>query len=60
MALFHSFLWLNNIPLHACVGGGIHSASSLSIGLLMENVGCSHVLVFINSAAVNTGVHISF
>lgn len=44
-----------------CVcGGGRHNASSLSICLLMGNVGCCHVLVIINSAAMDAGVHMSF
>ena len=55
MTQFHSFLWLSDIPLsvymdyvffiHSPVGG---------------RLGCFHVLVTVNSAAVNTGPHVSF
>ena len=56
MALFHSFLWLSNIPLYIC------TTSSLSIPPLMEVValGCFHVLTILNSAAMNIGLHVSF
>ena len=53
MALFHSFLWLNNIPLY------IYTTSSLFISL-GGHLGCFHVLAIINSAAVNIEVHVSF
>ena len=50
MTQFHSSLWLSNIPLHhvfihSCVDG---------------HLGCFYVLAIVNSAAVNTGVHVSF
>ena len=55
MALFCTFLWLSNIPLY------IRTTSSLSIPLLMDRgLGCFYVLAVVNSAAMNTGVHVSF
>ena len=53
MALFHSFLWLNNIPLYMYHDFCIH----LSVD---GQVGCFHVLAIVNSAAVNISVHVSF
>ena len=50
--LFHSFLWLSNIPLCVCIFF-IHSSVS-------EHLGSFHVLAVVNSAAINIGVHISF
>ena len=44
-----SFLWLSNTPLYIC----IHSCAN-------RHSGCFHVLAIINSAAMNTGMHVSF
>ena len=52
MAVFHSFLWLSNIPLYICT---MSSFSSVDGHLV-----CFHVLAIVNSAALNIGVHVSF
>ena len=54
MALFCFFAWLSDVPLYVCI------TSSLSISLLMRFLGYFHVLAIVTSAAVNTGVHVSF
>ena len=50
----HSFIWMSNIPLYIC------NMPSLSIHLLMDIYVASNVLAIINSAAMNTVVHVSF
>ena len=53
MALFHSFLLPSDILLCVCITSFIHSSVD---GYL----GCFHILVIINSATMNIGVHVSF
>ena len=48
MALFHSFLWLSNIPHTYMCHVFIHSSVD-------GHLGCFRVLAVVNSAAVNTG-----
>ena len=50
--IFHSFLELRNIPLY--VYTPYHLFSSID-----GHVGCFHVLATVNSAAMNTSVHVS-
>ena len=51
MTQFHSFLWLSNIPLYMCTTLSLPTDGQLDF---------FHVLAIINSASVNTGVHVSF
>ena len=52
-ALFHSFIRLSNIPLYICT-------TSFLSHLLMDILGCFHVLVIVNTAVMNIRVHVSF
>ena len=52
-ALFHSFLWLSNIPLFIL-------CTFLSVSSVSGHLGRSHVLAVVNSAAVSAGVHVCF
>ena len=59
------FLWLSYIPLcvhtHAYVYKHIHIYHIFSTHSSVDgHLGCSHVLAIINSATMNTGVHVSF
>ena len=53
MVLFHSFLWLRNIPLYVCTSLFLHSSAD-------GHLGCFHVLAVVNRAPVAIGVHVSF
>ena len=52
------FSWVSSIPLCVCVCVCI--TSSLSIHLSMDTLSCFPILVTVNSAAMNKGVHGSF
>ena len=51
MTLLHSFLCLSNVPLHLIFF--MHSSAD-------GHPGCFHVLAVVSSAAMNTGMHVSF
>ena len=55
IALFHSFLWLSNIPLCVCVYHIYFIHSSVN-----GHRDCFHVLAIINSATMNIEVQVSF
>ena len=49
MAIFHSFLWLSNIPFYILIPSSVD-----------EHLGSFHVLALIKSATMNIGVRASF
>ena len=53
ITLFHSFLWLNNIPVcvYICLCHIFFIHSSIN-----GHLGCFHVLSTVNSAAINIGM----
>ena len=63
MALFHSFLWLSNIPLYIYIYTHTHTYI-YHIFFIHSSVdghlGCFHVLAILNIAKINIWVHVSF
>ena len=55
MALFHSFLWLNSIPLYICTTSSVSTHLSVAFRSLPHPI-----MATVNSATVNIGVHVSF
>ena len=69
MTLFHSFLWLSGVPLYPSVclymrRCGTHVCAYRHSFRAHPSVGgrlsCFHVLVIVNSSAVNIGMRVSF
>ena len=62
MGLFHSFLWIDSIPL--CVYTHTHTHTHTPYTYTQSSVevhlGCLHVLAIIINASLNVGMHVSF
>ena len=57
MAQSYPFLWLRNIHVCVCVCVCVYTSFFLSICLL---IGCLPILVLVNNATIDIGVHISY
>ena len=65
ISLVCSLLWLSDIPLYICVCVCVCVCVCIQHIFFTHSsvegcLGCVHVLAIVNSAAVNTGVHVSF
>ena len=59
MAQFHSFLRLSNSPIHTHTHTHTHHIFCICSSV-DGHLGCYHVLVIVNNAAVNIRAHVSF
>ena len=59
MTQFYSFLCLSNIPLYTCITY-IQMYHIFICSSVDGHLGCFHVPAIVNSAAVNTGLQLSF
>ena len=63
MAVFHSFLWLSNIPcvcVCVCVCVCLISSIFFILSAVNGHLDCFHVLAIVNSAAVDISLQVSF